>query len=319
MTNQISPGCSAAILLVSSVALAMTLIVLRSSAPTVDVNDQLKGTMPRITQIHAFGKMVARNERIVFCGLAKDCAAQLASSIQYVKRIGSHFRKYSICMLENDSSDDTRGWLRRHPDVDLAPCPGIEDIEARTCSIRLDDEITHEKSGYAKGRMARMAMLREHLRTHVLQTYPKATLICVIDPDLSASSTIDGFFTALGRMMSLSWDAVAIDGRLQSFIMGNAWIPYDDAAFRPFPLCDRSSLPRWTPNQTSMIQLAHNLNQGRSVRVTSAFNGMALYRRSVVESHAYSSRYGCEHVAFHQGMNMWIDSAWHSKVKSGVS
>ena len=81
-----------------------------------------------------------RAERVVFAGLARDCASALPSVLANIAAMSDQFRESAFLFLENGSRDGTRGvleqWCRSRPEAQLLS-PDHPDAFSPVRTIRL--------------------------------------------------------------------------------------------------------------------------------------------------------------------------------------
>lgn len=248
-----------------------------------------------------------QNKRVVFTGLARDCAHALQPILQAVEQLGSRCEDWGYVFLENNSVDRTSRCLHQFDQVH------------RRGTVRslgnLDTEIPL--------RTQRLARLRNLCLETIFADRRLSAFDFLVVMDLDGvNEQIDA-----GRLLHLMdrriprWTAFFANQRNRYYdiwaLRHRTWCPEDcwkQVRLRPASMSfdDAESL------YVSKRQIRLDPRSG-FVPVESAFGGLGLYRLQLLRECRYVGIDGdghqiCEHVAFHadclkQGGRLYIDTA----------
>jgi hypothetical protein len=221
-----------------------------------------------------------------------------------------------VLVIENDSSDDTRGllkaWQHANDHVKLIKCASNPD-----CVFGAPDGSELEVHGKQRVRMRNMARFRNFYLKELRNMADKWTHVMVIDFDCQGSVDLDGMRAVMKE--EHRWDVCSCNGRMAFPPLYLVKRPYDTMAF-----VDNDTDPN-TQFSDDLLQrqVRHTRFYEKHVRahenkvigagrlflapVYSAFNGCALYQRKALNNAHYISidadRVGCEHVGLHADMH----------------
>ena len=65
------------------------------------------------------------NEKVLICGVCRDVANQLPSTIKIIEGLGAKFRSYRVIVYENNSTDATKDILKNWQAIES---PGLCDL-----------------------------------------------------------------------------------------------------------------------------------------------------------------------------------------------
>lgn len=216
----------------------------------------------------------------VICGLARDSATMLPSTISRIEQLGSLFSEYRVVIFENDSVDDTLRvlgmWQRRNPLVTILTETFGDPVNLPTrCPNRGD----------------RMAHYRNHYRQFIADVYRDFDYAIVVDTDLPGGWDVSGVANTLGHE---GWDFVGTYGTiLKRYLARERRYHYDAWAFRRYG--------NFAPLATKYVNRLSWRPGDPLVRVSSCFGGLGVYRMRALLNCRYSGG-DCEHVALHREM-----------------
>ncbi|MEM1182729.1 MAG: hypothetical protein AAGM22_30575 [Acidobacteriota bacterium] len=232
------------------------------------------------------GRQAMAEKRVVFCGLARNVAAELPRVIGHIERAGRLFLDYRVAVFENDSEDGTvdllRDWARRNHRVAVH-------TESFGWPKWRQDQSTE--------RMAAMAVARNRVLDAVAELVDVDHVV-VLDLDLPKGFSLDGLASTFNRG---HWDVVGSN---------SLWVPptgpppprpwyFDTWAYRPREDFGSTSSPEASEADAPPLVF----ERGEPwVPVVSCFGGLAVY---TFEAFTCGARYAgpeCEHVAFHHGL-----------------
>ena len=237
-------------------------------------------TWERESQLTDAGLASMRNQRVVFCGLARNVERALPRVIQNLERCGSLFRSYRVVVFENDSEDRTGDLLETWADRN-----------SRVQLLRESFAWPKWEQDESPARMAAMAKARNRLLDAVADL-EGLDYVIVTDLDLPKGFSTDGLATTFARS---EWDAVGSN---------SLWVPPTGQPPRRPLYFDTWALDLGTEAPTlGGPAHPHGFERGGPlVPVRSSFGGLAVYR---FEAYVCGARYAgprCEHIAFHEGL-----------------
>ena len=260
------------------------------------------------------GLKKAKNSTVCICGLARNCIKKLHENKKVIEKIGLLFKKYKIILFENDSNDGTREfieeWEKKNKNIILIKC----DNNPR-CILK-------NKTGYQYGqlnkkRFQKMANYREKYLNYAKKINYDYTMVLDFDLDFTKFN-YEGFLNILSKPEI--WNGVFINGRSNiPGTFGFLTIPYDSIAYAD--LVNNCKIPKTTLKKlyfilNNYIKLYKITNKNKIFsKVSSAFNGVAIYKTSSLKNSSYLSNENnfCEHCSLHETMdNLYIANTWIS-------
>lgn len=227
------------------------------------------------------GYAAMARSRVAIAGLARNLGRILPLTISRVEALAGCFADYRIVVFENDSTDDTRGLLRRWASANgrvTATCVDLSDPvnPATRCPARAE----------------RMAGYRRRCQEAVLAACGTFDFAVIVDLDILGGWSIDGIASTFGHA---EWDFVGSNGlvvRRRGLAVNNLQ-QYDTWALR----FDRSLTP------LSTVEAAgHVPGRGEPlVPVTSCFGGLGIYTMEAYATGHYAPD-DTEHATFHRSL-----------------
>ena len=265
-----------------------------------------------IMQKSIYGLKIAKEKRIVFCGLARDIEKYIEKSIIKLEIVGKHFKDYKIIIFENDSSDNTRDLIKkncaRNNKIILLNCNNMNSTECK-----LKNRKGYDYGMLSKERINKMAQYREQYLNYVKTNLSDYDYMMVCDMDLSGNQCIDGIFTSI---IKPDWDAIYINGKTSFWgFYGLITITYDGLAFVNY----NSEFKKNMSNLQYLLQIFLmncGINDSNEFyQVKSAFNGYALYKINSIKNSSYIGDYNCEHINLsknihNNGGKQYINKYW---------
>jgi hypothetical protein len=209
---------------------------------------------------------------VIFCGIVKNVGEKARSNIDLVLRTGQQFRKFKCVVYENNSTDSTKDILKTYAgnsavkilSEDLPP----ESFKKENSVLWAYTDVTGSDHPC---RMELISNARNKLLEEINKPdYSEYTYCIMIDLD-SNGWDINGIVDSFRRCDE--WDAVFATSRpyYDYYALRTAALP-----FGPELLGDSfwRALPSIRP-------------QGPLVPVYSAFNGIGIYKKSLLEAHRY--------------------------------
>jgi hypothetical protein len=216
-------------------------------------------------------------DKVVICGVCKDVATALPSSIESIERIGALFSDYRVFIYENNSSDDTPGqlkiWAQKNERV-IAICEKLKHEEL----LEATQSRTWDKKPFRTELIARARNIV--LEKALQKEFDDYKYVIMIDMDFSKKWGIKGISNSLNQ--NVEWDAICANG----VINGNL---YDRYAFRSYDLPLGPELLGdlwWTEQKAHPIHMMQK--KSPLMPVYSAFGGLAIYKRSSIKGCRYS-------------------------------
>jgi len=240
------------------------------------------------------GKKRMKNSNVLIVGLGRDIDQILPYSIHRLKDLTKRFKDYRIILYENDSEDNTLIILKLWADEDKKV-------------IILSEDLLEEKAvsygGISYDRFEKMAYFRNKCLEEVKKPkYKDFDYVIVVDLDLLGGFSVDGISSSFGYD---NWDMIAANGcGFIRFATTGALDYYDQLAYRDKKgrrirgfcvddICKNAK--SFTPNPS------YNITDTILYPVTSAFGGLAIYRREIFDICSYAG-YDCEHICLHDCM-----------------
>ncbi len=264
--------------------------------------------LPYVSRSQNYRKNVRRGyehmkqKKVAICGLARDCQKRLKKNMAVLEKLRTCFSQSYVVVVENDSKDGTKDvlkrWAGRKKDVYIL----TEDSGQETIPAESHNEA---RPWFSKHRMELMVKYRNKYLEFVEKNFTVDYLI-IVDMDLFHIS-LDGIADTFGQ--PIAWDAVTSNGRNvppgRAFFSG--YVYFDTYALR--------EVSDTRPQTEEMIfayqYLLKPLKKGMPMmRVASAFNGLAVYRKPSVEGLRYHCLLNadarveaeCDHVSLHRDM-----------------
>ena len=232
------------------------------------------------------GALQAAKSRVAIVGLARDIAGILPLTIQRIQDTVRHFADWRCVIVENDSTDGTKGileqWAMRDPDHVI---------------VELIDNGRPHLHGFERARTEAMADYRNRCRELVQQHYPQADYVIAVDLDAWGGWSIHGVINGIGwheRMPKAGCMAsTSLFKHHGTLIDGKApWAHYDNWAYRWLG---------WTPRIGPWFTFWLPPPGAPPIEVGSAFGGLAIYKTAPYLEAEYSGE-DCEHVPYHRRM-----------------
>lgn len=223
------------------------------------------------------GRARMRASSAVICGLCRDTALQLRSTIARVERLAQMFGHCAVLVYENDSIDGTDEILMQWSKSSTT----VHVISERLEQPRL--------AGASRLRTGRMAYYRNRCREAILEHFSDFDFVIVVDMDLLGGWSYDGVANTFGHE---EWDVVGSNGLSFAVLDAPHTYEYVDAfAYRAV-------------GQTQVLRESHAIRLPRGeplVPVWSCFGGLGVYRMECFHTARYDGA-ECEHVRFHQSL-----------------
>ena len=249
------------------------------------------------------GFEIMKHKTIAFCGLARDIKGSFKMMRRKYEYLGSFFKDYVIIIVENDSTDGTRGllnkWRMENNRVIILGC-GFNKDECKMGTRKFNSFNAGEE------RIGKMAMLRNiymNLINHITFDYT-----AIVDYDILGSIYIDGIAHTIYNLETYKdIDAIGANS-INTFI--NAY--YDSFAFiKDGDNIDFKNYFEKGKHDFDVYKtIDYRLGQPLK-KVRSCFGGFVIYKTSKIKNRKYSSapkgKIGCEHVYFNDGLRMYIN------------
>lgn len=157
----------------------------------------------------AIGAGVAKQSKVVICGLMRDNESNIPFIKNRSKYIIDSFSDYIILIVENDSKDNTRlkllEWAKEDPKVIILGC-GYNESK---CNLQLPRTQGHLIDG---SRMDKMTFLRETYLNEIKTYFPNYEFTIMWDMDCVSYIYRDGILNSIGYMSENNWDCVCANG-----------------------------------------------------------------------------------------------------------
>jgi len=226
------------------------------------------------------GRSAMRDRRVVICGLARNLAHILPTTIARVEWLGRMFGEYRVVVYENDSADATPRLLAQWRKANR---------RVRVLSERRRDPVNPVAS--CLRRAARMAHYRNQCRELIRSEFSDFDHTIVVDMDLDGGWSYEGVANTFGHE---GWDFVGAYGIIErSFLTQTLLLQYDAWAFR--------SKGSYARIRTKIANHIHFSRGDPMLEVYSCFGGLGVYRMEAMLTCAYDGS-DCEHVCFHRAM-----------------
>lgn len=247
------------------------------------VDDEWQSLFDEVTRE---GREFASKSHLTICGMARNIGGILPVTIHRLRQLTKHFAGCAVCVVENDSTDNTKEILadfeRQNPGSVVA---------------HMQDYNWPHLHGWEPERVQRYAMLRNTYRELSQDHWPHTNLILCVDLDCWGGWSVDGLLNGVGWMQRKKTAACMASVSLfqhQFFTSGPAWGHYDTWALRVHGW--KHELHPW---KTLWLPPAGS----PPVPVYSAFGAAAFYRPEPFWQNAYESIDGdIEHAGLHRSM-----------------
>lgn len=225
------------------------------------------------------GKVTLSQHKAIICAITRDNADDFWVMKRHIEFLGSQLNDYRVVIVENDSKDGTKEllakWAFENPKVTIV------------------SKDFHNKK---RPSIQFLADVRNMYIDEVNQPqYDNFKLLIVMDMDMSYGFDIRGLYHSFAFFDA--WDAMASNG--VSNLKGEM---YDAFAFRnaEFPYAHYDKPTTYWSEIIPKMQRVYPVNTPL-VNVTSAFGGLAIYKRNKLNTCRYASfKDDCEHIEFHK-------------------
>ncbi|MBU0467606.1 MAG: glycosyltransferase family 69 protein [Candidatus Omnitrophica bacterium] len=243
------------------------------------------------------GYIRMKDYRVAICAIVRDCEKSLKKNIPVINKLKSCFRESHIVVVENDSNDGTKDLL-------LKWSQSVENVHV--ISEDIGSQNMPEVEGnvppwFACHRIKLMASYRNKYMEFIDKSNWELDYVIVVDLDFRHLS-IDGISNSFGQ--DINWDAITSNGKIKDKY---GYKYYDTYAFRE--IGDTSV--QTEESIYTYQNLLSDLDIGMIMfRVSSAFNGLAIYKAEAIKGLKYRCELNddlkvesvCEHVTLHQDM-----------------
>lgn len=246
---------------------------------------------------------------VVICGIARDCAPQLARLIPKLETLGTKFKSCKFIVIENDSKDDTAevilAWAAKNQNV-----ISILFSESRMIAARQSMR-SGESRDFDDSRISRIAFAR-NLYLHELHGFQHTDYVIIVDLDIMDFS-IPGIANSFEQ--NNQWDCATSSGlRYTLRSPFSSTVYWDTYAYEP---CDGFSdgVQHLADIRSSQKYLRGRLKNNEFIPAVSAFGGLAIYRYQVLAGQQYEVVDNndpdvpvlCEHVYLHRSISQATD------------
>ena len=222
------------------------------------------------------GTWAAKDLKVTFCVLARDCADNIPRFKLFVKGVSKLFKECRVLVVENDSVDGTRTELMKVQEA-----------------FPTQTTLSFLAKGNKKWGMVRdpargddMAYYRNYCRKYAISIMPDADYYIPMDSDLAAWS-IDGLCHTLSY--AGEFDVMFSNGLRKD---KGKWVQYDAWAWRE---------NTWSPVAFKTVKNRVFDLGDPLVPMLSAFGGMAVYSGDAYRACEYTGG-DCEHVGLHRNI-----------------
>ncbi|AQM73342.1 glycosyltransferase domain-containing protein [Noumeavirus] len=261
----------------------------------------------RYNQLVRLGMENAKNSRIVFCGMLRDCEDRVPEIIHEFERFDGMFRDWRLLVVENDSVDNTRklllDWAKKNKRVVVLGCG----VNAKECKMSLPKTLGHQIDS---ARIDKMSLLRNIYLDYTKKYFANWDYLVPVDLDATAKWYMDGFFNSLGWFKKDKNLSVLAASGILRFPSGMS-SQYDSfAIIGPEPgALQTFHNDRWLSHAIGRKLEYMNLEPGADLEpVYSAFGGICIYRLADVLKYGakydmndpenQAGRVYCEHTLF---------------------
>jgi len=240
--------------------------------------------------VTAEGQRIAARSHVTICGMARNVEGILHCSIARLSKLCNLFRDWSAVIVENDSTDGTKGMLRE-----------LEQQNRGRVTCSMADYGYEHLHGWEPERVARYAKLRNCYRVLSQDRYPRTDFILCVDLDPWGGWSVPGLINGLGWMGRIKDAAAMASTSLYQQDLGGGpiWCHYDTWALRVYGW--RHQLLPW---KTFFLPPPG----APPIQVCSAFGAGCWYRPEPFWGCEYASDDGdIEHAGLHRRMS---DDGW---------
>lgn len=243
---------------------------------------------------------VAKNSKILFCGIVRNVENTLPLNIKRINYTGQLFKKFKIFIYENNSVDNT---------VDILKL--VENnLDFVSTNLNTDymPDLKSGKDPVHYHRCCALALCRKEYHKYVVDN-PDFDYVCVIDLDILGGWSYNGFLHGLGVLEDKEYNAAvtsygilsdANNSRKLEEVDPRDYLMYDTFAFRPTNYECKSQADLCIFNY-----IRPNVG-GSPIILESNFNGLAIYKTHYFLKGEYRSELvneklaNCEHIPFHR-------------------
>jgi hypothetical protein len=239
--------------------------------------------------------MEVRQRKLLIVGLVRNCARQIAADVQ---RLSTAAGPADWFIVESDSDDDTVARLER-----------LQATVPRFRYVSLG-----QLRSTIPGRIDRIAYCRNRYLQEIEKNpdYRDVDYVVVADLDnLNQLISKEAFASCFERE---DWDVCAANQRGPYYdiyaLRHPEWSPVD--CINQHHWLMRYGISEWRALRSAVYSKMIRIDESADwIPVTSAFGGLAIYRRSVIGSARYAGRDSsgaetCEHVPFHEALGARI-------------
>lgn len=248
------------------------------------------------------GLNTMKTKTVVICALARNIEKTFPKCMEKIVSLGTDFKNYRIVIFENDSSDKTRDrlteWTKKNPNIILMECPGHRD-----CKLKMPHPKTTSKDLNMNDRMVKMAGLRNKYLDYVKANFSHYDYMVVYDLDSRGGVYLDGYRSVFSKIND--WDSVYATGlKPVPVLFGKINVVYDVIAF-----VEKGNAPMKNKNDVFSHFYKYQKVAKKSaiddepIRVSSAFNGLGIYKMQSVLKAKYDSNTICEHIDFNRSFS----------------
>lgn len=235
--------------------------------------------------VAAEGATIAAQSKIVFVGQARQIESILPLSIRRIENMGAPFKEWGACIIENDSTDDTKKILEKWQ----ADRPGRVQVSCR-------DYGREHLRGWESERVRRYAQYRNEGKALAKACHPDADFVCVVDLDPWGGWSLLGLLNGIGWLARLPRaGGMASTSLFQAEDVSGErlWAHYDAWAFR---------WPGWSHKMQRWFTVWIPPVGSPPIQVRSAFGAMTTYRAEPFFKSDYEGGPDIEHVGLHKNM-----------------
>jgi len=230
------------------------------------------------------GEHIAKHKKVQIIGLAFQCEEVIETNISRCVALGEYFNDYNICILENGSTDET--------------AQKIVNYSKDNNKVRHLIETRHKPDfePLDTARFQYLAGLRNTVLDHVMSTSFDFDLLVVYDFDIKGGFSYDGVMSSIAYQKG----GVCSNGIIYQDMPTGELVRkhYDYITIRFNDLREN-----WDFQYSEL-----SYNRGDKLqKLFAGFGGLALYKRECIQNNRYDSMYGCEHVAFSQNIDMYLN------------
>lgn len=242
---------------------------------------------------------------VAICGIARDCSDQVRHIIPKLEALGERFKAYKIIVVENDSRDDTQEVISSWADENHNVVP----IFFSEAGLAPDAQSSRssESGCFNYSRISRIAFAR-NIYLQELPRLDESDFVVVVDLDVLDFS-LAGIANSFARQDD--WDCATSAGfRYTLRRPFNRDVYWDTYAFEPMDGY-AGGVQHLSDIRSSQTKIRKELQGDCCVSAQSAFGGLAIYKRCMLEGQQYKTEsnddsdvpFLCEHVMLHRSIN----------------